>query len=93
MYILICRNMLSSAWMDVPALMCANKGQVHNNNGAEILAAAFMELLDTIPDNGPVSGSLRWAVITGEDSLPKLQLQSLPSDAVSLSVLRDGRQQ
>jgi hypothetical protein len=44
-----------------------------------------MAMLDDAPEDGPESGSVRWAIIIGEDGSPKLQLQGLPCDAVSLS--------
>ncbi len=79
------RNMLSSAWMDVPALVCANEAQVLDPLGAGVSAGSFMRMLDDLPEEGPESCSLCWAVIVGEDGGMRLQLQSLPCDAVSLS--------
>jgi hypothetical protein len=79
------RNMLTSAWMDIPALVCANEAQVLDSLGAGVSAGSFMRMLDDLPEDGPESGSLRWAVIVGEDGGMRLQLQSLPCDAVSLS--------
>jgi hypothetical protein len=79
------RNMMSSAWIDVPALICSNEAQVLDERGREVAADQFMELLESLPEEGPESGSLRWAVVIGDDGDPRLQLQSLPSDAVSLS--------
>jgi hypothetical protein len=79
------RNMLTSAWIDVPPLVCSNEAQVADERGREVAADQFIELLESLPEDGPESISLRWAVIIGEDGEPRLQLQSLPSDAVSLS--------
>jgi hypothetical protein len=79
------RNMVSSAWVDVPALVCANKAQVLDPRGAGISAGSFMRMLDDLPEDGPESYSLCWAVTAGEDGGMRLQLQSLPCDAVSLS--------
>jgi hypothetical protein len=79
------RNMLTSAWIDVPALICSNESQVLDDKGSGIPPAEFMEILDNLPEDGPESCSVRWAVVIGEDSLMRLQLQSLPCDAVSLS--------
>jgi hypothetical protein len=81
----IWRNMLSSAWLDVPALICSNEAQVTDESGREVAADQFMETLESLPEDGPESSSVRWAVIIGENGEPRLQLQSLPSDAVSLS--------
>jgi hypothetical protein len=77
--------MMSTAWIDVPALICSNEAQVSDERGRVVAADQFMELLESLPEEGPESGSLRWAVVIGDDRDPRLQLQSLPSDAVSLS--------
>jgi hypothetical protein len=79
------RNMISSAWIDVPALVCANEAQVLDPRGAGISPGGFMRMLEDLPEDGPESCSLRWAVTAGEDGGMRLQLQSLPCDAVSLS--------
>ena len=83
--IAIRRNVTTSAWMDVPALICSNQAEVLDANGTGIPSAEFMQRLEDLPDDGPESGSLRWAIIIGEDDRPRLQLQALPCDAVSLS--------
>ncbi len=44
-----------------------------------------MRMLEDLPEDGPESCSLRWAVTAGEDGGMRLQLQSLPCDAESLS--------
>jgi hypothetical protein len=79
------RNMMSTAWIDVPVLIYSNEAQLSDERGREVAADQFMELLESLPEEGPESGSLRWAVVIGDDGDPRLQLQSLPSDAVSLS--------
>jgi hypothetical protein len=77
--------MVSSTWVDVPALVCANEAQVLDPLGAGISAGGLMRMLDKLPEDGPESCSLRWAVTAGEDGGMRLQLQSLPCDAISLS--------
>jgi hypothetical protein len=79
------RNMVSSAWVDVPALVCANEAQVLDPLGASISAGGFMRMLDELPEDGLESCSLHWTVAAGEDGGMRLQLQSLPCDAGSLS--------
>jgi hypothetical protein len=59
--------MISSAWKDVPALVYANEAQVLDPLGGSIPAGGFMRMLDDLPEDGPESCSLRWAVIAGED--------------------------
>jgi hypothetical protein len=71
--------------VDVPALVCANEAQVLDPQGAGISPGNFMKMLEDLPEDGPESCSLRWAATAGEDGGMRLQLQSLPCDAVSLS--------
>jgi hypothetical protein len=47
------RNMMSSAWMDVPALVCANEAQVLDPHGAGVAAGSFMRMMDDLPEDGP----------------------------------------
>ncbi len=68
------RNMMTSMWMDVPALVAPTKCRSWTP-----LELAYQPAAD------PESCSLRWAVIVGKDGGMHLQLQSLPCDAVSLS--------
>jgi hypothetical protein len=79
--------MLTSAGRDVPALICANEAWVTNKREGEVAADRFMELLESLSDDSLESSSVRWAVVIREDGEPHLhvQLQCLPSDAVSLS--------
>ena len=79
------RNMTTSCWIDVPDLIAANNATVLDPNGAGIPNNEFRRILDELPDDGPESCAIRWAVAVGEDSLLKLQIQSLPSDAASLN--------
>ncbi len=61
------------------------RAQVLDPHRAGISAGSFMRMLDGLLENGPESCSLRWAIIVREDGGMRLQLQSLPCDAVSLS--------
>jgi hypothetical protein len=47
------RNMLTSAWMDILALVCANEAQVLYPLGAGVPAGSFMRMLDDLPEEGP----------------------------------------
>jgi hypothetical protein len=75
--IVIRRNMMTSSWIDVPALVCSNEATVHNSS--------FMERLESASDYEPEAASIRWAVVAGEDYSLRLQLQGLPAAAVLLS--------
>jgi hypothetical protein len=55
-----------------------------DDGSVEILAGKFLRRLDEFKEDEPHSAT-RWAVTMGEDSLMKLQLQSLPGQAVLLS--------
>jgi hypothetical protein len=37
------RNMINSAWLDIPSLICANQAQVFNSTGNNASAAEFTE--------------------------------------------------
>jgi hypothetical protein len=47
------RNMLTSAWLDVPSLVCANEAQVLDPHSTSIPAGSFMRMLDDLPVDGP----------------------------------------
>ena len=83
--ICIRRNLTSSVWLDVPDLVASNNASIEDPQGAGIPYSEFKKILDEIPDDGPESCAIRWAVVVGEDSLLKLQLQALPGDAASLN--------
>jgi hypothetical protein len=79
------RNLTTSGWQDVPDMVASNNATVLDADGAGIPPGEFRRLLDELPDNGPETCAIRWAVAVGEDGLLKLQVQSLPADAASLN--------
>ncbi len=83
--IVIRRSMLTSSWMDVPAMVCCNEATVHNATGEEVLPASFMTRLESAAEFEPEAASIRWAVTVGEDEALRLQLQGLPAAAVLLT--------
>jgi hypothetical protein len=83
--IAIRRNMTTSSWIDVPALVAANNAAILTPTGAGLPSAEFTRVIGELPDEGPETGAIRWAVVVGEDDHLKLQLQALPSDAASLN--------
>ena len=66
-------------------MLASNDAELVDDKGAGIPAAEFLTMLDGLPEDGPASASIRWAVVVGPDGLLKLQLQSLPMAAVPLS--------
>jgi hypothetical protein len=83
--IAIRRNLTTSCWIDVADLVAANNATVLDPTGAGIPNTEFQQILGELPDEGPEACSIHWAVVAGEDSLLKLPLQALPSDAASLN--------
>ncbi len=79
------RNMVTSAWTDVSAMVSSNDAAVFNESNVEVSAAAFRASLEDNADHEPDAASLRWAVVIGSDRLLKLQLQGLPAAASLLS--------
>jgi hypothetical protein len=75
-------NMTTSAWVDMPGTVAARDASIFDDGGAEIPAGEFLHRVGELPENEPHAAALRWAVTVGEDSLMKLQLQSLPGPAV-----------
>jgi hypothetical protein len=65
------RNMLSTAWMDMPASLLFNDASIHDENGNVVGNDTFM--------------ALRYCVVIGADRRPALQFQCLPASAVVLS--------
>jgi hypothetical protein len=79
------RNMVTSGWTDVTAMVSSNDAAVFNKSDTEVSAATFRTSLEDTADHEPDVASLRWAVVIGSDRLLKLQLQGLPPAASMLS--------
>jgi hypothetical protein len=79
------RNMLSTAWMDMPASLLFNDASIHDENGNVVANDTFMALLKNLPESGPDTAAIRYCVVIGADRRPALQLQCLPASAVVLS--------
>jgi hypothetical protein len=77
-------NMTTSVWIDLADTIAAKDGTVIDDNGAEIPGREVLRLLDELQED-PKSAAYRWVVAVGEDSLMKLQLQSLPGPAVLIA--------
>jgi hypothetical protein len=79
------RNMLSTAWMDMPASLLFNDASIHDENGNLVGNDTFMALLENLPESGPDTAAVRYCVVIGADRHPALQFQCLPASAVVLS--------
>jgi hypothetical protein len=44
------RNMLSTAWMDMPASLLFNDASIHDENGNVVANNTFMALLENLPE-------------------------------------------
>ena len=82
------RNMATSAWMDLRALVASGEVGVEDHEEQEVPNEAFVDMLDQGSSTGTrekAASALRWAVTVGEDHLLRLDLQSLPVSASSTS--------
>ncbi len=70
-------NMTSSTWIDVPALVAAHNAFVLDPLDAGVPSADFSRLIEEIPDNGPETCTIWWAVVIGEEGRLNIQLQTL----------------
>jgi hypothetical protein len=74
---------VSGAWMDMPATVAANNAVVPS--GAGLPSSEFSRILEHLPNDGPKTCAITWAVVVEKDTGPKLKLQALPSDAACLN--------
>ena len=78
------RNMTSSKWMDVRETIAAKEATVLED-GVEVPYEEVLAELDAPPPLAARSASIRWAVVVNEDHKMRLDLQSLPGTAETLS--------
>jgi hypothetical protein len=76
--------MTTSVWIDLADTIAAKDRTLIDDNGVEIPGREVLRLLDELQED-PKSAAYRWVVAVGEDSLMKLQLQSLPGPAVLIA--------
>jgi hypothetical protein len=79
------RNVTTSSWRDVQDPVAANNATVLDPASAGIPSSQFQGILNELADKGPESCTISRAVMVGEDSVLKLQLQSLLSNVASLN--------
>jgi hypothetical protein len=72
------RNMTTSAWKDVYALIHSHEVQVEEAEGEPVDAEEVIRELDSMPAASGRSAVIRHAVVIGEDQRMSLELQSLP---------------
>ena len=77
------RNMASSNWLDIEAIVAGRDAEILDDKGALIPQNEFLGILadSTLPN----SGSVRWVVTSGDDASLQLRLQGLPGSAPSLN--------
>jgi hypothetical protein len=61
------RNMLSTAWMDMPASLLFNNASIHDKKGNVVGNDTFMALLENLPESGPDTAAVRCCVVIGAD--------------------------
>jgi len=81
--IVIRRNMASSNWQDLEAMVAGRDAEIFDQEGAGIPANELLGILGDLEE--PNAASLRWAVVIGDDAGVHLQLQSLPAGAPTLN--------
>ena len=75
------RNMTSSIWINISKMINSKEAMVTDDTGEPVAQEAVL----TVLQSNNVEAAIRWAVVIGEDSLPRLHLQSLPASAETLS--------
>jgi hypothetical protein len=71
------RNLTTSAWIDLEALIAGREVDLVDPQGALIPHGEFLNLLSN--SEPPNTGACRWAVIISDNGELQLQLQSLPA--------------
>ena len=73
------RNMTTSAWKDVYALIHSHEMTIHTQEGEQVNPEEVIRELDDLPATTSKSAVIRHAVVIGEDKRMELELQSLPT--------------
>jgi hypothetical protein len=72
------RNMTTTAWMDVRALIERRDVIVEDAEGSFITADEACKMLDRVDKKREQGGCIRWAVVVAYDQRLRLDCQSLP---------------
>ncbi len=76
---------MSLTWVNMPAVVAAKEGHIFDDGGTEVLSREFLRMLNDLSEDKLHSAAYWWAIEVGEDSLMKLQLQSLLGPAVLIA--------
>ena len=79
------RNMTTSAWKDVYALINSREMLIEDVVGEEVNPEVVINELDSLPTTTGKSAVIRHAVVIGEDQKMELELQSLPTSLAHVS--------
>ena len=79
------RNMTTSQWHDVMALLTANELTATDSEGQPVECRTVVENLLALPPRSVTSAVLRWAVCASKDGKLEVQLQCLPAPITSLA--------
>ena len=83
--IAIRRNMTTSQWHNVKALLSANEFSAADEQDKAVECQTIVKNLQALPNRSIISAALRWAVCVSEDQRLEIQLQSLPAPVATLS--------
>jgi hypothetical protein len=78
------KGLLSSLWMDLPAVVSARDAEVADAEGAGVSAAQFLRSFAKAEEES-AAASLRWAVVLNDRGRLAAQLQGMPATAASLN--------
>ena len=81
------QNTFSTAWIDAIVTIRMREVKTFYQNGAEIPQREVLRIVEAAAEEEgcPEGASFRWAVVAAEDNFLRMQLQSLPGQAVLLS--------
>jgi hypothetical protein len=79
------RNMTTSVWKDVYALIHSHEIQVEEETGGPVSSEDVIRELDSLPTAVGKTAVVRHAIVIGEDQRMQLELQSLPTSLAHVS--------
>jgi hypothetical protein len=79
------RNMTTSVWKDVYALIHSHEIQVEEETGGPVISEDVIRELDSLPTAVGKTAVVRHAIVIGEDQRMQLELQSLPTSLAHVS--------
>ena len=79
------RNMTTSPWLDMMALLGANEMTAADSDGQPVECKTVIENLQALPNKSVISAVIRWAACASEDGKLEIQLQCLPAAITTLN--------